>query len=71
MKSPNIFLAEKGSTVWCILKSDRNTEEAVRAIAEGTGVLSKDIAYAGRKDKYALTSQWLSVPCSLGQVKIN
>ena len=52
-----------------ILKSNRTTDEAVKAIAEGTGVLDKDIAYAGRKDKYALTTQWLSVPCPVEQLK--
>jgi tRNA pseudouridine13 synthase len=69
---PKYLLSQEGEHCMVyIIKSERNTEEAVQAIAEATGVLSKDIAYAGRKDKHALTTQWLSVPCSVDQVKSN
>lgn len=54
-----------------ILKCDRTTEEAVSAIAEATGVSSAEIGYAGRKDKKALTTQWMSFPCVAESLKSN
>lgn len=37
------------------------TPELVRRLARACGVQERDIGYAGLKDKYAVTSQWLSV----------
>ena len=38
------------------------TPELVRRVARATGVQERDIGYAGLKDKYAVTTQWLSLP---------
>lgn len=37
------------------------TPELVRRVARACGVNERDIGYAGLKDKYAVTTQWLSV----------
>jgi len=37
------------------------TPELVRRVARAVGVNERDIGYAGLKDKYAVTTQWLSV----------
>jgi len=54
-----------------ILKVGKTTEEAIASIAEGSGVTVHDIGYAGRKDKKALTTQWISLLCAPEQVKSN
>ena len=38
------------------------TEQAASALARAAGVRPRDVGYAGRKDRIALTRQWLSVP---------
>lgn len=53
---------EGGHTFVRIEKRERNTEEVVRALARAAGVTPKDVGYAGRKDRRAVTRQWLSVP---------
>lgn len=40
----------------------RTTEEVARALARAAGVPPRDVGYAGRKDRFAVTTQWLSVP---------
>lgn len=45
-----------------IEKRERNTEEVARALARAAGVTPRDVGYAGRKDRRAVTRQWLSVP---------
>jgi tRNA pseudouridine13 synthase len=45
-----------------IEKRLRNTEEVARALARYAGVAPRDVGYAGRKDRVALTRQWFSVP---------
>lgn len=47
--------------VW-IEKRLRNTEEVARALARAAGVAPRDVGYAGRKDRVAVTRQWFSVP---------
>jgi tRNA pseudouridine13 synthase len=37
------------------------TPELVRRVARACGMNERDVGYAGLKDKYAVTSQWLSV----------
>jgi len=37
------------------------TPELVRRLAKATGVNERDVGYAGLKDKYAVTTQWLSL----------
>ena len=39
-----------------------NTEEVAKALARAAGVNPRDVGYAGRKDRKAVTSQWFSVP---------
>lgn len=40
----------------------RTTEEVARALARFAGVPAREVGYAGRKDRVAVTRQWLSVP---------
>jgi tRNA pseudouridine13 synthase len=40
----------------------RTTEEVARALARAAGVPARDVGYAGRKDRVAVTTQWFSVP---------
>jgi len=47
--------------VW-IEKRGRTTEEVARELARAAGVAPRDVGYAGRKDRHAVTRQWLSVP---------
>jgi len=39
-----------------------NTEEVAGALARAAGVRASDVGYAGRKDRLAVATQWLSVP---------
>lgn len=43
-------------------KRQRDTEQVARALARHAGVASKEVGYAGRKDRQAITRQWYSVP---------
>ncbi|MBW2269677.1 MAG: tRNA pseudouridine(13) synthase TruD [Deltaproteobacteria bacterium] len=43
-------------------KVGRTTEEVARALARAAGVRPRDVGYAGRKDRFAVATQWLSVP---------
>jgi len=43
-------------------KTRRSTEEVARALAQIAGVRPRDVGYAGRKDRFAVTTQWFSVP---------
>lgn len=45
-----------------IEKRDLTTAELVRRIAARMGLRPRDLGYAGRKDRRAVTRQWLSVP---------
>jgi len=45
-----------------IEKRGRDTEEVARALARAAGAAPRDVGYAGRKDRHAVTRQWLSVP---------
>lgn len=47
--------------VW-VEKRGRTTEELARELARAAGVAPRDVGYAGRKDRHAVTRQWLSVP---------
>ena len=40
----------------------RTTEQVARDLARAAGVPPRDIGYAGRKDRRAVATQWLSVP---------
>jgi tRNA pseudouridine13 synthase len=53
---------EGGHTFVRVEKTDATTEEVARALARAAGVAPRDVGYAGRKDRRAVTRQWLSVP---------
>jgi tRNA pseudouridine13 synthase len=38
------------------------TEEVAKRLAHAAGVSARDVGYAGRKDRVAVATQWLSVP---------
>lgn len=46
-----------------IRKAGLSTPEAVDRMARAAGCDRRAIGYAGRKDKHAITTQWLSLPC--------
>lgn len=46
-----------------IKKRGLTTDQAKRLLAEAAGVAPKTLGAAGRKDKHAVTTQWLSLPC--------
>ena len=53
---------EGGHTFVWVEKRLRNTEEVARALARAVNVAPRDVGYAGRKDRVAVTRQWFSVP---------
>jgi tRNA pseudouridine13 synthase len=53
---------EGGHTFVRVRKRLRTTEEVARDLARAAGVPPRDVGYAGRKDRRAVTTQWLSVP---------
>jgi tRNA pseudouridine13 synthase len=53
---------EGGHTFVRVEKRLRTTEEVARALARAAGVRPSEVGYAGRKDRVAVASQWLSVP---------
>lgn len=46
-----------------ILKVGRSTDEALEAIAQASALKIEDLGFAGRKDRDALSTQWISAPC--------
>ncbi len=42
-------------------KRDRTTDQIARQLARLAGARSRNIGYCGMKDRYAVTSQWLSL----------
>jgi tRNA pseudouridine13 synthase len=53
---------EGAHTFLCIEKRLRTTEEVARDLARAAGAAPRDVGYAGRKDRVAVTTQWFSVP---------
>ena len=49
------------SYLW-IEKRNLNTADVLRALAQASGVAPREVGYAGRKDRRALTRQWFSLP---------
>jgi tRNA pseudouridine13 synthase len=45
-----------------VSKRLRTTEQVARDLARAAGVPPRDVGYAGRKDRRAVATQWLSVP---------
>ncbi len=51
-----------GEHVWLhVRKRGANTDWVARQLARHAGVPPKDVSYAGRKDRHAVTEQWFSV----------
>ena len=55
-------LGEGPHTLLRIEKRLRTTDQVARDLARAVGCSNRDIGYAGRKDRVALTRQWFSVP---------
>jgi tRNA pseudouridine13 synthase len=53
---------EGGHTFVRIEKRLRNTEDVAEDLARAAGISGRDVGYAGRKDRLAVTRQWFSVP---------
>ncbi len=53
---------EGGHTFLWVEKRESSTEEVARALARFASVANRDVGYAGRKDRRAVTRQWFSVP---------
>jgi len=53
---------EGSHTFLWLEKRGLTTFDAIAQVAAAFGVAARDIGYAGMKDKYATTRQWLSVP---------
>ncbi len=53
---------EGGHTYVQIEKCDRTTEGVAHELARAAGVKPRDVGYAGRKDRNAVTRQWFSLP---------
>jgi tRNA pseudouridine13 synthase len=49
-------------TFLCVEKRGRTTEDVAGALSRVAGVARRDVGYAGRKDRDAVTRQWFSVP---------
>lgn len=48
--------------LWLIEKRNLNTLDVIRYLARGLGASQVEFGYAGRKDRRALTRQWITVP---------
>jgi len=55
-------IGEGEHTFVFVEKRLRTTEEIARALARAAGVSARDVGYAGRKDRAAVTRQWFSLP---------
>ncbi len=55
-------IGEGMHTLLWIEKRLANTDGIARALARATGVPLREVGYAGRKDRDAVTRQWFSVP---------
>ena len=53
---------EGAHTFLLVEKRLRSTDDVARALARAAGVRARDVGYAGRKDRVAVTTQWFSVP---------
>jgi tRNA pseudouridine13 synthase len=52
---------EGGHTFLHVEKRGRTTEQVANELARASGVSARDVGYAGRKDRHALTRQWFSL----------
>lgn len=56
------FAGEGDHTLLLIEKRLRTTDDVLHELSRITGLPGRDLGYAGRKDKNAVTRQWFSVP---------
>jgi len=55
--------AGSGPHTWCwVEKRLRTTDDVVTRLAAVAGVAPREVGFAGRKDRRAVTRQWISVP---------
>lgn len=55
-----------GSFLWLwIEKTGRNTQDLVTDLSRGLGLKGRDVGYAGRKDRHAVTRQAFTVPAGV------
>ncbi len=52
---------EGGHTFLFVEKRGRTTEQVAKDLARVSGVPARDVGYAGRKDRHAVTRQWFSL----------
>lgn len=62
-EEPLYFASGEGDHTFVFVeKRGRTTEQVARDLARAAGVAPRDVGYAGRKDRHAITRQWLSAP---------
>lgn len=55
-------IGEGGHTLLWVEKRLRTTDDVARELARAARVPAREVGYAGRKDRVAVTRQWFSVP---------
>ena len=62
---PRVSPEGEGSHLWLwVEKRSANTDWVAKELAKAAACASRDVGYAGLKDRHALTRQWFSVPAS-------
>ena len=62
---PRLSPEGEGSHLWLwVEKRSANTDWVAKELAKAASCPSRDVGYAGLKDRHALTRQWFSVPLS-------
>ncbi len=62
---PRIHPEGEGSHLWLwVEKRSANTDWVAKELAKAIDCLSRDVGYAGLKDRHAVTRQWFSVPAN-------
>ncbi len=56
------FSGDGEHLILCIRKRDLSTWDMIKILSEHIGIKSKDIGYAGLKDKEGMTTQYISLP---------
>ena len=62
---PRVSPEGEGSHLWLwVEKRSANTDWVAKELAKAVSCPSRDVGYAGLKDRHAVTRQWFSVPAS-------
>lgn len=62
---PRVSPEGEGSHLWLwVEKRSANTDWVAKELAKAIDCLSRDVGYAGLKDRHAVTRQWFSVPAN-------